>query len=354
MKKFVSLVLMFCIILMRTSVYASNKYFYEGKSFYTSPIPGELPSYIPKGTTPLDMIVYTASSNFDKDAFVNSEYGKLSASYLYATRAGFNGEMDPQLLEYWKERGVIKVQYGGETKETTDNYYIYTPANMKNDGSQKYPLIIFNHGSGSNAFACEGTGFIQMIEKEQFIVAVAEDVSAKNIYDRVYETAITKYPVDKSRVYVAGTSMGAMAALDFAAQYPELVTAVAPFDISPKITVTDEQKAKLKNLGMPMVFTTGLSDKYNAYPMNTNQMNGIDGYNTLLDVAGFEKYALTAEESAALVNDSMNIIERYTGLRFPYTKIQHYVNNRLYMNDFVNDQGICMLKIIVVENKHLC
>ena len=60
---------------------------------------------------------------------------------------------------------------------------------------------------------------------------------------------------------------------------------------------------------------------------------------------------MTAEESAALVNGSLNIIEHYTGLKFPNTEIVNYENNRMYRNTFTDENGVAMLSINVVENK---
>lgn len=348
MKKMISMLLAVLMLAVSAAAWAQeveDPYPYEGKDFYYQEIPQPRASYIPDGTPILGMLEYAGSSDFDGDAFVNSEYGKLSSVWLRSNYAGYEGDMDEDLLAYWAGLGVTKAQYGGDTEDTADNYYVYTPADM--DADKAYPLFIVSHGGGSNCFAVEGMGFINMIPEEQFILATAEDTSVENLY-RMYQEVVAAYPVDVTRVYAAGTSMGGMASVNLAVAYPELIAAIAPNDIAPAISGEQEQLDKLSELGMPMQFNTGLADKYDPYPIATDRL---EGYNTLLEVCGFGDYTVTAEESAALVNGSLNIIEHYTGLKFPNTEIVNYENNRMYRNTFTDENGVAMLSINVVENK---
>ena len=353
MKKALCLMAAALMLTVSTAAFAQDvedPYPYEGKDFYYQEIPQPRASYIPDGTPILGMIEYAGASNFDSEAFVNSEYGKLSSTYLRTNYAGYtDGDMDENLLAYWAELGVTKEQYGGETEDTADNYYVYTPSDM--DTSKTYPLMIVSHGGGSNCFAVEGMGFINMIPEEQFILATAEDTSVENLY-KMYQEVVAAYPVDVTRVYASGTSMGGMASVNIAVAYPELIAAIAPNDILPSVSGEQEQLDKLSELRMPMQFNTGLADKYHPYPVaSTGALGGLEGYNTLLEVCGFEEYTVTQEESAALVSDSLNIIEHYTGLKFPSTEIVNYENNRMYRNAFTDENGVVMLSINVVENK---
>lgn len=344
MKKLLSLVLAACLAFSAIAVaMAAEPYDYPTKDFFSQPIPEPKASYIPDGTPIISMVEYSAAPNFDSDAFINSEYGEQSSINLKTSYAGYTPDVDEALLAYWKGEGVIKEGFGLENEDKADNYFVYTPADM--DANATYPLLIVSHGGGSNCFAVEGMGFINLIPTEKFILATAENTSTDNLY-AMYQAVTAAYPVDKSRVYATGTSAGGMASVSLAVAYPELVAAIAPNDIGPSLNADGEKLAKLKELGMPMNYTTGLADKYNPYPVKN-----VDGYNRLLSAFGFEAYAVSAEESAALVSDSMNILERATGLSFPNVELVKYVNNRLYVADFVNDEGVTMLRINVVENK---
>ena len=158
------------------------------------------------------------------------------------------------------------------------------------------------------------------------------------------------YPVDTSRVYATGTSMGGMASISLVAAYPELIAAIAPSDIAPSLTADDAQIARLQELVMPMNFTTGLADKYAPYPLSADSEK-IEGYNQLLSALDLQAYAMDYAESVTLANESVDIVEHATGVRFPNVKAVNYENNRLYVCDFENEDGVALLRINLVENK---
>lgn len=344
MKKTFALMLAVLMLLGAVSALAAPaNYDYPTKDFFSQPIPEPKAPYIPDGTPIISMLEYLGATNFDSAAFINSEYGEVTSISLLTTYSGYLGDMDENLIAYWKEQGVVKEGFNLDNEDTADNYYVYTPADLEAD--QVYPLLIVSHGGGSNCFAVEGMGYINMIPEEKFILATAEDVGVESLY-AMYEQVTEAYPVDKTRVYATGTSMGGMASVSIAAAYPELIAAIAPNDIGPSLNVSEEQLARLKELVVPMNFTTGLADKYYPYPVSS-----VNGYNTLLAAFGFEACAMTDEESQKLVAESMDIIEHATGLRFPSVRPVNYINNRLYVADFENADGVVVLRINVVENK---
>ena len=267
----------------------------------------------------------------------------MTSRALLTTYSGYLGDMDENLIAYWREQGVVKEGFNLDNEDITDNFYVYTPVDMEAD--QLYPLLIVSHGGGSDCFSVEGMGYINMIPDEKFILATAENTKVENLFV-MYNTVTEAYPVDKTRVYATGTSAGGMASVSLAASYPELIAAIAPNDIGPSLNVSEEQLARLKELVVPMNFTTGLADKYYPFPVSS-----VNGYNTLLAAFGFEEYVMTNEESQKLVAESMDIMEHATGLRFPSVRPVNYINNRLYMADFANTDGVVVLRINVVENK---
>lgn len=210
-------------------------------------------------------------------------------------------------------------------------------------------MLIVSHGGGSNCFAVEGMGYINMIPTEKFILATAEDTSVESLY-AMYQAVTAAYPVDTSRVYATGTSMGGMASISLAVAYPELIAAIAPNDIAPSLTADDAQIARLQELVMPMNFTTGLADKYAPYPLSADSEK-IEGYNQLLSALDLQAHAMDYAESVTLANESVDIVEHATGVRFPNVKAVNYENNRLYVCDFENEDGVALLRINLVENK---
>ena len=344
MKQFICLLTALCLLLTAsTALAAAPSYDYPGKDFFTQPVIGPFP----EGTQIIDMIKRSGGSNFDANAFINSEYGEKSSEIFRSRYAGYASDLDEQLLAYWLEQGVVKEGFNLENGDKKDDYYVYSPAAREEGAS--YSLVIVSHGGGANCFSVECMGFINMVPTEQFIIATAEDTSVKNLY-AMYQQVTKDYPVDLSRVYANGTSMGGLASISFAAAYPERIAAIAPNDIAPSLSVSDQEFTKLQQLVMPMNFTTGLADKYYPFPF-TGDEGKINGYNKLLSLFGQEAYAVSMEQSQQLANESMNIIEHATGLYLPQAKPVNYINNRLYVCDFANADGVTLLRLNIVENK---
>lgn len=97
------------------------------------------------------------------------------------------------------------------------------------------PVLIFLHGrslSGNNLEMVKKYGIIHEIEKGREIPAIvlAPQVPAGKSWEpekvlSVLRFAQEHFQTDTNRVYVTGMSLGAYGTLDFAGEYPEIVTA---------------------------------------------------------------------------------------------------------------------------------
>ena len=97
------------------------------------------------------------------------------------------------------------------------------------------PVLIFLHGrslSGNNLEMVKKYGIIHEIEKGREIPAIvlAPQVPAGKAWEpekvlSVLRFAQEHFQTDTNRVYVTGMSLGAYGTLDFAGEYPEIVTA---------------------------------------------------------------------------------------------------------------------------------
>lgn len=97
------------------------------------------------------------------------------------------------------------------------------------------PMLIFLHGrslSGNNLEMVKKYGIIHEIEKGREIPAIvlAPQVPAGKSWEpekvlSVLRFAQEHFQTDTNRVYVTGMSLGAYGTLDFAGEYPEIVTA---------------------------------------------------------------------------------------------------------------------------------
>ncbi len=143
----------------------------------------------------------------------------------------------------WRETGYAKAKT--ETRPATRlDYGLYLPNAV---GARRVPLLVMLHGCKQTAkeFA-EGTRMNLLADREGFAVLYPQQSESANAYrcwNWFEELAIAgggeaaliaatiaqisaQYPIDPSRVYVAGLSAGASMATILAVHYPHLIAAV--------------------------------------------------------------------------------------------------------------------------------
>jgi len=119
---------------------------------------------------------------------------------------------------------------------TTLQYLLYLPKNFQEEKSA-FPLIMFLHGSGERGSDIELVkmhGPPKLAEEKEFpFIIVSPQCPAGQRWDigllnKLLDDVISKYNVDKSRVYLTGLSMGGFGTWAFASRYPGKVAAIAP------------------------------------------------------------------------------------------------------------------------------
>ena len=293
------------------------------------------------------------NTSYDFEHFVNSEFGEIYARYAHLG-ATYPDNMDENLLAYWREIGMEKTLVRPEgAEDNQQDYYVYTPVDM--DAAAQYPLVIVNHGGGANARSCESFGWIDVAAQEKLILVMAEDTEAESLR-RILDEVKAAYPVDESRVYLTGSSQGARRSKKFAGLYPNEIAAIAPMNAPFAFFDGDGDAQQLAALKMPIIITTGSADKYYILPVHeegndaASSHGSFEGWNTLVTMQGFEEYVITAEESAALLEQTTNLLEHYTGLRLPEAIVYNHINNRTFQCNFTNGDGVTMLSLVIEEN----
>lgn len=118
-------------------------------------------------------------------------------------------------------------------------YRLYLPDNMIR--SKRYPLIVFLHGGGGRGTDNESqmksgepdlwANLVESGQIEPCIIAVPQQPPQYGFFmesdcvGTVVREIITMYPVDLSRIYLTGVSMGGMGCWSEAAKYPNLFAA---------------------------------------------------------------------------------------------------------------------------------
>ncbi len=130
--------------------------------------------------------------------------------------------------------------YAQNTKKVKKKYpyLLYVPKDCQKpvDG---FPLVIYLHGAsckGSNINKLKKYGLPYYVSKGKqynFIIASPQCPSNKswlseNWFEPLFAELLSKYNIDKSRVYVVGMSMGGYGAWHLAMDYPDKITALIP------------------------------------------------------------------------------------------------------------------------------
>lgn len=128
----------------------------------------------------------------------------------------------------------IKATFSKEvTSKIELNYIIQLPINQK----EKFPLLIFLHGSGERDTALETVKNHSPFTYQNLIkspIALLAPHCPKDIQwdtNAIYELIkdiTSKYNIDKSRIYLTGLSMGGCGTWKLALEHPEFFAAIAP------------------------------------------------------------------------------------------------------------------------------
>lgn len=147
----------------------------------------------------------------------------------------------------------IKATFSKEvTSKIELDYIIQLPTSQK----EKFPLLIFLHGSGERDTALETVKDHSPFTNQDLIkspIALLAPHCPKNIqWDttvlfELINDIITKYNIDLSRIYLTGLSMGGWATWKLAEEHPELFAAIAPV-CGPVDDYMLEDAIKLKEL----------------------------------------------------------------------------------------------------------
>lgn len=124
------------------------------------------------------------------------------------------------------------------TKTVEYKFLLFLPESFAQDQKEKWPLLIFLHGSGESGEDIQKVkvhGPPKLVEKDEnfpFIVVspqnpvgIGWDAEALNA---LLDEALTQLPIDEDRIYLTGLSRGGAGTWSWACAHPERFAAVAP------------------------------------------------------------------------------------------------------------------------------
>ncbi|MCR4939504.1 MAG: hypothetical protein K5930_05265 [Treponemataceae bacterium] len=97
----------------------------------------------------------------------------------------------------------------------------------------KVPLLLGFHGGGDSCFFFSiMAGWAKIAHRHNFLLVTVENHLNSTVTEmqELIEHLKAKYPVDESRIYATGFSMGGCKSWDFVQEYPLSVAAAAPMD----------------------------------------------------------------------------------------------------------------------------
>jgi predicted peptidase len=118
-------------------------------------------------------------------------------------------------------------------------YLLYLPGHYDKSENDRYPLILFLHGSGEsgtdiNLVKTQGLpAYLDTCRSFPAIVVSPQCPDSRQGWNRyllydLLQSLFSKYKIDTNRVYITGLSMGAKGCWDMLTYYPELFAAAVP------------------------------------------------------------------------------------------------------------------------------
>ena len=172
----------------------------------------------------LGLMKMMAAQDFDAASFGESEtFAKIVENQ--ALMNTYRQEDAPEVLSYWEEQGLIKQLH--DTEAIYTKWASYLPKSYVDDPTcgRTYPLLFVMHGSGNPIYLAETYGYTSIAAREELIVIIPEDETPENI-DKLFAYAREHYPVDWTRVYMVGYSLGGFMTSRHAMRWPERFAAV--------------------------------------------------------------------------------------------------------------------------------
>lgn len=180
-------------------------------------------------------------------------------------------------------------------------WYEYVPNAVLADTSKKVPLVLVLHGSGDHPkFEAESQGWVNLAAQENLIVVslrhqeLTPETEADD-FKVLLDYIQAKYPIDQSKIYITGFSMGGMASGRMIDKYMALFSGVCfmhsqygKFGGDVSFDIVEPMKANADKIDLPMYYTTGTKD-------TTFNAKGIQ--NTILQFSYLNNMSVAIDDS---------------------------------------------------------
>lgn len=296
-----------------------------------------------------------ADAGYSVDAYINSHMGEMMMDDCWHY-VEWSDPMDEELLDYWENYagGIRKEMHHVGDEEFEWASYVPMSAYEEANADKTYPVMVVCRGGDDPKYTAECFGFVHYAaETQEYIVVIPTDRDPDAV-QRMLDELKADYPVDESRIYVTGNSMGGVQALANGWAYPEVFSAVVPFGIGAQSNMEEDALEKVEEIKMPMFYLYGSMDCYHSFPITECAMkevnDGVREINELLAANDCVFEELTVEEAEDLVENSDDYIKKMTGMNFTETWSEEREDTTYYFGEYCTEDGQSMYRVAIAEN----
>ena len=147
------------------------------------------------------------------------------------------------------------------TKEHKVGYVAYYNSRIMENG--KVPLLLAFHGGGDSAmYISNVSGWYKVANRYNFLLVAIENHLNSTATEMIalIDRLAKRYPIDRSRIYASGFSMGGCKSWDLCQEYPEVFAGLAPMDATFEVGFNSygkEAPCEINRDRMVPIFYTG-------------------------------------------------------------------------------------------------
>ncbi len=348
---------------------------------------------VPESAESVLKLMGARNGHFDIEKFKATGAAAACAEMMENTIVNVD-EHSPESIAFWAKRGMVK-EIHGEDKPMDWAGYLAThemeaefdpnntfPQNLVKKWSsfvpvsafdpankdRKYPLVFVLHGAGNTIYAIDSWGFVTSAAAREWIV-IAPSLECDVVIEEILKEAKELYPVDESRVYVAGFSYGSRNTNFLAAGHPEWFAAAAPCGgfiknpyngmypmgfkrpagpAEPWYACIPNEEFKHE---MPIMSVIGNRD---GFPFPVYDSPELDSMADALSWWGAKNRTAvpSKEEIVALKEQSQSFAERALGLPLAAGcgKVETDRGTDFAIGDFKDENGVVRMKVVCEDN----
>lgn len=289
-------------------------------------------------------------------------------------------------IAYWEERGLKKELH--EADDSGQRWASYLPMRyvMEESSEEKFPLLFVLHGANNSISLAESYGYTHLAGREELIVIIPENESEAKM-EELFAYAKEHYPVDWSRVYLVGYSLGGIMTARHCIRWPERFAGVGVGGMLfsngsigsywhngvewPGEAFTEENLSHAALLKMPVCICMGEREMINLLPVTEGdqieQTAGStftpDGHPVVtLDLSSTNKIAsinnwrrisggnqLSEEAVRETVRTSEDVVTKMIGYPFDETGVVKLGGLNHFIGDSLDEEGNVTARFAAIE-----